>query len=325
MVGPYLLAIATGGILAFMTKPLFRRLLARGLSAKLASLLVTFGMILLVIVPAGICIGLAVRQGITISHVVASSEVYSLRSIMENISTWTPIEALGMSPDDVDAKALEWIQSGVKTVTAAIISLASYLPNIFLQLALASITCFFLLMDGPAFLRWIGDKVPLDEDVRHQIVTSFKDTAIGSIWATLAASGAQSMIVFLGYAALGIPAPFLAWGASFVLAWIPVVGTTPVWAIGAFYLYTLDLSTKAVFMVLIGIFAGVIDNIIRPVVLKGRSDMHPLVSLLAIIGGVGLFGVLGVFFGPIIMAVLISLLQIWPAVAKRFRLIPASK
>src|SRR4029453_13827741 len=78
-------------------------------------------------------------------------------------------------------------------------------------------------------------KLPLAADVRVQVVQSFQDTAISVIWATLAASAAQSAVILLSYLTLGVPAAFLAAGATFLLAWIPLVGSSPVWLTGAMY------------------------------------------------------------------------------------------
>jgi predicted PurR-regulated permease PerM len=78
-------------------------------------------------------------------------------------------------------------------------------------------------------------------------------------------------------------------------------------------------------MVAFGLMAGLVDNFVRPLVLKGRSKMHPLVSLVAIFGGIEMFGILGIFLGPILAAVLIALLQLWPEVGQRFGLLPGSK
>ncbi|MCM2324552.1 MAG: AI-2E family transporter, partial [Oligoflexia bacterium] len=72
-----------------------------------------------------------------------------------------------------------------------------------------------------------------------------------------------------------------------------------------------------------GLITGIVDNFVRPMVLKGRSKMHPLVSLVAIFGGIGMFGITGVFIGPIVAAILISLLQIWPDVGRRFGIFEA--
>jgi predicted PurR-regulated permease PerM len=77
-------------------------------------------------------------------------------------------------------------------------------------------------------------------------------------------------------------------------------------------------------MVVCGLMTGLVDNFVRSMILQGRSKMHPLVSLVAIFGGIGMFGIMGVFLGPILAAVLIALLQSWPEVGQRFGLLPGS-
>jgi predicted PurR-regulated permease PerM len=122
-----------------------------------------------------------------------------------------------------------------------------------------------------------------------------------------------------------VPAAFLAAGATFLFAWIPLVGCSPVWLAGAIYLYAQDALLKAILMVVCGLMAGLVDNVVRPMILQGRSTMHPLVSLVAVFGGMERFGIMGILLGPILAAVLIALLQIWPEVAHRFGLLPDSK
>ena len=78
-------------------------------------------------------------------------------------------------------------------------------------------------------------------------------------------------------------------------------------------------------MVVCGLMTGIVDNVVRPMILKGRSKMHPLVSLVAIFGGIEMFGILGIFLGPILAAILIALLQIWPEVGQRFGLLPGAQ
>jgi predicted PurR-regulated permease PerM len=131
--------------------------------------------------------------------------------------------------------------------------------------------------------------------------------------------------LLLSYLTLGVPAAFLAAGATFLFAWIPLVGSTPAWLAGAIYLYAQDAMLKAILMVVFGLLTGLVDNFVRPLILKGRSKMHPLVSLVAIFGGIGMFGIMGILLGPILAAVLIALLQSWPEVGQRFGLLPGSK
>jgi predicted PurR-regulated permease PerM len=99
-----------------------------------------------------------------------------------------------------------------------------------------------------------------------------------------------------------------------------MIGSAPVWLAGALYLYLKGSVVKCVMMVGFGLITGVVDNFVRPLVLKGRGGMHPLVSLIAIFGGIQIFGIAGVFLGPIVVAVTIALLQTWPTVAQRFGL-----
>jgi predicted PurR-regulated permease PerM len=229
------------------------------------------------------------------------------------------------SPQSFEAQIRRWIQSAGGEVTAAVLGVAAYVPNLILQLALTSLACFFFLVDGNRFVQWTGDKIPMDPDVRIKVVESFKNTAISVIWATLAAATAQSACMLVSYLVLGVPAAFLAAGATFIFAWIPLVGSTPVWAAAVLYLFFQGMTWKAILMVVFGVITGLVDNFVRPMVLKGRSKMHPLVSLVAIFGGISMFGIMGVFIGPILAAVLISLLQIWPDVGDRFGLLPPKK
>jgi predicted PurR-regulated permease PerM len=131
--------------------------------------------------------------------------------------------------------------------------------------------------------------------------------------------------MLLSYLTLGVPAAFLAAGATFLFAWIPLVGCSPVWLAGAIYLYAQDALLKAILMVVCGLMAGLVDNFVRPMILQGRSKMHPLVSLVAVFGGIEMFGIMGILLGPILAAVLMALLQIWPEVGQRFGLLPGSK
>jgi predicted PurR-regulated permease PerM len=71
-------------------------------------------------------------------------------------------------------------------------------------------------------------------------------------------------------------------------------------------------------MIVIGLLVGVSDNIVRSFVLQGRDEMHPLVSLVAMFGGIAMFGIVGVFIGPILAAIVIAVLDTWPSVAAQY-------
>ena len=324
MVLPYVLAVIMGGILALLVQPVWQWLTGHHVPPRVAAAMVVLGVVLVIIAPLAFFVTKAIQQGIAIGHGLAEGGV-SVRSLLDHVSGWAPIETLIGSPDAVETQVRRWMQSAGTGATATIVGLAAHLPTIALQVALASIACFFLLVDGPRLLGWMTDKLPIAADVRVHVVQSFQETAISVIWATIAAAAAQSVVMLLSFLTLGVPAAFLAAGATFILAWIPLVGCSPVWLAGAIYLYAQDALLKAILMVVCGLMAGLVDNFVRPMILQGRSKMHPLVSLVAIFGGMEMFGIMGIFLGPILAAVLIALLQIWPEVGQRFGLLPGSQ
>lgn len=320
MVVPYVLAILMGAVLATLTKPLYKRLLEKGVAPKLAAALVTTAVLLLVITPLFLFAAHSLGEGIDFGQQFLAEQNISVQALAAQTGRRV-LRSFISDPEMIRSQVRAFSENSVKWLTNSILVWAGAIPSILFQLALSSITCFFLLLDGRKLINWLSDKIPLDSDVRAEIKQSFQNTAVSVIWANLAAASTQALILSLGFLALGIPGAFLAGGATFILAWIPMVGTVPVWVAGSVYLYSQGDIPRVVIMVIVGLIASVTDNFVRPLVLKGRSDMHPLVSLIAIFGGINLFGIMGAFVGPILAAVLISLLDIWPIVGRRFGLL----
>ena len=317
MVVPYMLALLMGGILALLASPAYNYLLRKKYRPKTAAMIVTLSMIMLVIVPLFMFTILAVKQGLAMSENLSNDSGLSFLSISQYITHLTAIKSIMSDFDIAGAQARSGIQGVLKSGTGAILLWFSDLPKMLLQLLLSSLACFFFLIDGKRFIAWFMDMLFMEEDLRASLIDSVQSTAISVVLANLAATTAQGFIVMTGFLVLGVPGAFLAGGTAFILAWLPVIGPVPVWGAGAVYLFIQGHPGLTVAMVVFGLVASVADHMIRPMVLKGHGDMHPLVSLVAIFGGISAFGILGVFVGPLLTAVVISLLQVWPMVGRR--------
>jgi predicted PurR-regulated permease PerM len=321
MMAPYLLAILVGGILAMVSAPFYRRLLKRNFSPKLAAGTVTLGVGLLLLGPTLSFTAIVVDQGVDFANTLSQYEGFSLPTLNQKLTQLKPIRTLVGDKAAVDKQIRDGIQSFGKAASAWILAAVSKVPDLFLQLLLGIFACFFLLLDSKRLFLWTKDKLPLDPEVRETLFASFKDTAVSAIWATLAAATVQAALMFVSFLALGIPVAFLAAGATFFFAWIPIVGSTPVWLGGAVYLYSQGNPGKMAILLLMGVVTGLSDNVVYPWMLKGRGNLHPMVGLVAIFGGIHMFGVLGVFLGPILAALLISLLKILPDIRRKFGLV----
>lgn len=324
MIYSYVLALVMGGILALLSYPIYRKLTLFRFPEKIAAGIATVGMVFLVVIPISFFVFLAVEQGVILVNELGSNEEFSFQTLIHRITHWSLIEKAFGSPAAAQQQIREWIQGIGTAVIGTTVTIVAITPQILLQIALALISYFFFLLDGKQFISWLANRIPLESDVRKKVATSFNETTISVIWATLATALVQAAIMFIAFLVLAVPAVFLAAAATFIFAWIPILGSAPVWLAGTLYLYLQGFYIKAILMIVFGLVTSVSDNLVRPLILNGKAKMHPLISLVAIFGGIGMFGIFGVFIGPIIAAILISLLQIWPAIAKRFGLMSSS-
>lgn len=324
LIGPYALAILMGMMMTVFVQPCYNYLRLRRFGPKMSAGIVLLGLLFLVIAPLASFFSIAIRQAAAMGPELLQSGVFSIDAIVQKLTKFSPVVSVFGGAELLDAQVRDTLQNSAKFLTEWFFVEAGKFPNILLQLILALLTCFFLLLDGKKFLSWLRDRVPLDQDVREKLFRSFSDTSISVVWSTLAASLTQSALVFVTFLILGIPGPFLAGGATFILSWLPIVGSTPVWLGAMVYLYSQDEMVKFFLAIFAGVLTGVADNLVRPLVLKGRSDMHPLLSLISIFGGLELFGIVGVFVGPMLAELLVSLLDIWPTIGRRFGLFSRS-
>ena len=320
IVAPYFMAITMGAVLTALLKPFYRWMRKKGIGPHWCALVSVIGVLFLVIGPLSFFGFAAVKQAVMLGQSLSSNDSISVQTILEKLASVPLVSRWIGDINALEIQLRNTVQALGRVGTSAALGFLAHIPGQILQVVFALVTCFFLLIDGKRLQRWADNKIPLDRDVRTQMYKSFQDSAVSVIQATLIVAIVQSAIIAVLFLALGVPLTFLAAGTTFIFAWIPVLGSTPVWLSGAIYLYSVGSITKAVIMIIGGLLVGVVDNVIRPLVLRGRGAMHPLVSLIAIFGGLQVFGIFGVFFGPILMAVLLGLLEVWPSVAQRFGL-----
>jgi len=315
MVAPYFLALFMGALLAIITRPAYESLRRKKFGAKLASVSVVLSTLVVVVTPASAIAFLAIKQAVQMGKLIVSNSGL-LPGYLSRVANSSLAKAFIDDPADLQQKISGWVHSGAESATTYFVALVGAMPELILQIALGILAMFFLLIDGKRFVSWLKAQIPLDSEVRESLVASIRFTAVSTIWATLSAGLAQSALMLVAFLSLGVPQAFLAAGCTFVFAWVPLLGSTPVWISGIIFLWFKGSIAKVFIMLVFGLVTGVIDNFVRAMIFRGQGDMHPLVSLIAIFGGIHLFGIWGVFLGPVIIAILLALLNVWPKVAR---------
>lgn len=317
MIGPYLLSLFLGGLLALMGQPLYERLRGRRVGPRTSAALTTFLMLALVLGPLAGFAYVAAKQGVAVGRQLSELKEFSPAGLTRALGHTGVARALG-DPVEVNARIKEGLRSAGGSLTGVVLAFAKGLPQLLLELALALVAFYFFLIDGRAFTDFILSRAAFERDVQDKIRMTFSDMARSTVLSGFAAAAAQAAMIWVAFLALGVPGAFVAGAGTFFLAWMPLLGSVPAAAAGVGWLYVQDDMPRMAVMIGFGVAAGLVDNLVRPLVLKGRNDLHPLVGLVAIVAAMDMFGVLGIFVGPLLAAVLISLLEIWPEIAGRF-------
>ncbi|MBG0791851.1 MAG: AI-2E family transporter [Desulfovibrionaceae bacterium] len=170
---------------------------------------------------------------------------------------------------------------------------------------------FYFLRDGRKMVKYLKLLSPLRPSQEDFIIDSLKRVARGVLMGCLLVAVLQGIAGGVGLAVVGIPAFF--WGAMMALAsLIPVLGTGLVWVPAVVYLLLMGDWKMAIFLSLwCGIFVVGIDTILRPIFMREASRVSTFYIFIAILGGIYTFGMLGIFYGPLILSFVMVMLQIY--------------
>jgi predicted PurR-regulated permease PerM len=167
---------------------------------------------------------------------------------------------------------------------------------------------FFLFRDGPAIIKHISALIPLSEHQVVRLFSSIQGTIVANLYGILAVAVVQGALTGAALEMLGVPSPLMLGVLAGLCSLIPLVGTALVWVPASLYLFTVAPVWKGIFLLLWGgLVVGTSDNIIRPLVVRGRVEINPLLVMFSILRALDLFGFIGIFLGPMILSLLVAL------------------
>jgi predicted PurR-regulated permease PerM len=318
---PFLLPIFLALILSTLVDPIYERVVREMKDRRsLAALVVCLGLTVAILLPViFLSISLAreandayqqLRDPETLKRITSWLDP-GTNPILARIQPWLPsawrLENLEISAQlGSQAQRIGVAVLGVATTFAA--GVFNFLVDYFIML----VVLFFLLRDADYFAQGVRRISPLSlrqESLfveRIRVVT--RATVLGNLLTALA-QGTLSGLIFL---ILGLPNPIL-WGAvTALLSLVPLVGTALVWVPWTIYLLATGAYVRAViFLIAQVVIVGGVDNFLRPALIEGKVRMHTLVVFFSILGGIGYFGILGMFFGPLVFSIGVAFLEFY--------------
>jgi predicted PurR-regulated permease PerM len=173
------------------------------------------------------------------------------------------------------------------------------------------ISLYYFLADGPAMIRAIMRLSPLDDKYEEQLIEQFGNVTRAMVVATLFSALAQGLLAGVGFYFAGVESVFLLTVLAMLFAIIPFIGSAGVWVPVCLWIGFVDQKTwpAIILAVYCGALVSSVDNLIKPWILHGRSNIHPLLALLSVLGGVQALGPIGIIVGPMAVAFLQTLLE----------------
>lgn len=212
---------------------------------------------------------------------------------------------------DVSEKLSEQVgaQSGkaAKAVTGALSATGTFV----VQAVMMLIALFFLLVDGGRLVSWLEEIAPLRPGQTREILYEFRRVSVAVMVSTVATAAVQAIAALIGYFIARVPHPLFFGTVTFFVALIPAIGAAGVCLAAAALLFATGHPWFALFLAIWGVVVvGLVDNVVKPLLVKRGLDLHGAVVFFALLGGLAVFGAVGLLLGPLIVSFFLALVRI---------------
>lgn len=313
ILGPFVGVIAWASVLAISFYPMQERFLRRTRRPAVAALLTTLLVLVTILIPLAIVTGLVVNEVLVVQAWAQDTFKgdFSLESLtpVRGVAEWL-LRRVGLDPERVlgtiGQHASQIAQVGAGYALLAVTNVGSAIVSFIFVL----FTLFFLFRDGARMAARIPDFLPFDPARSQAVLHRIRDVIYASVYGVIVIAAVQGLLMGLAFWVLGIPSAAL-WGVvTVVTSVIPLLGAGAVWVPGALYLALTGQWIKAVLLVAWGgAVVSSVDNFLRPKLVGGRVGLSELVIFFSVLGGIQVFGLLGLVAGPVVFAIAGSLIE----------------
>jgi len=304
---PYIvLAFVLGSAMYPLTKRFNERIKNKTIVAFIMILLV----LVILILPLSYTVGNLINQA---SGVYKSFDPQIIDEISDYLS--------GVSGKEVDVSAylIKSISEIRNYIISSIPEFIESISGMVLGLFVMFFTLFYIVRDGETIKKSLSDLVPLNDEYKTRLIEDIDKVTRGVINGQVLTAVIQGIVGGLGFFIFGVPNPIF-WGFIMViLAIIPLLGTAMIWVPAGIIELMSGNYVSGVGILLFGaIIVGNLDNLLRPRLISGKTKVHPVVILIGFLGGLKLMGIIGFIVGPVILAILLTLIRFYNRDLKSF-------
>ena len=316
MLRSYFGAIFIGGLLAYFLTPWYTKLLGVVKRPLLAQSIIAFSTILLILLLITVFIFPVVGQAeILYDH--SDEYILTLTSVVEECSNsispafWCQFVEK-MEIDKIKQKAKDVAGQVGIFITQGALDILKFIASFALFIVIMGFSLFYFLGHGRDVTQHVSTLLPLDESHKKKILERFEETIRAVVGGNIVTALLEGILAGIIFFCTAIPFSFLLGMVVAIAALIPLVGAPVVWIPVTLYLIFNGSYAKAIIVALFSfIVLGAIDNFLKPKLIGDKIKMSSFAIFLGVLGGISVFGILGIFVGPIIVALLVTCVDIY--------------
>jgi predicted PurR-regulated permease PerM len=300
---PILLSIIFGVILAFIFKPVYDWINNRIKSENLSAIIVCVFLLIAIVVPLLFLTPILINQFFKFYFSFQQVDLLSVfKEIFPKISSESFLNIL----DSV-------LQSSMKKVVnyLADILTINNIMDYFLKSFVTFFTFFFVLRDKNKIMDYIRSLLPFSKDIEKKLFKSSRDITYSMIYGQFIIGIIQGIIIGLGLFIFKVPNPIFLTLLAILAGIFPIVGTALIWIPVVIYLLVAGSIFSAFGIIIFGIISSSIDNFLRPIIVSKRTKINSSIIIIGMIGGLFLFGILGLILGPLILSYLLIFIELY--------------
>jgi predicted PurR-regulated permease PerM len=319
MIKPFIMAVLLAGIFSSLAQPAYRRFVLWFSGRRSAASIVTLAMIILVIIlPLGFLLGLVTGEAIKVGESI-SPWVQDKLNNPDEVVVWLQglpyYDKIAPYEDDILTRAGQMVGIFSKFLINNLSHATTGTVQFLFMMMIMLYSMYFFLMDGGKLIDLILYYLPLEDKEERRLLEKFSSVTRATLKGTAVIGILQGGLAGLAFAVVGIPSAVF-WGTLMVvLSVIPGIGTGLIWVPAVVILIAGGSLGKGIGLAIFcGLVVGSIDNVIRPRLVGKDTQMPDLLILLGTMGGIMMFGVLGLILGPIVAALFVTIWEIYGTV-----------
>lgn len=309
---PFIYEIVIAGILVTIFYPVYLKIVywTRG-RLVFSSLVLCLFILLILIIPFTFFLYYLANEAIALYASLTNNGAGNAITQFFSSDVWRNFKFQAKELVDVQ----KFLMDSLTFVRGYVISGASAVitgvTSLIISILLVFFCMFFLFIEGRSLLARLMQLTPLSNKYDKLIWMKFRDVSYTTVVASFIVAFAQATVGAIGFWIAGLPV-LLGAMLIFFFSFMPYIGTVVAWLPAAIYLLIIGQTWQGVFLLIWGCFGiSLVDNIVRPILIKGKAQVHPMIIFLAILGGISLMGFWGVVFGPLIVALAFTILHIY--------------